>query len=198
MANSIVSTGPDHWRLPDRNSVATPDAGRWPSHISYATRINSIWTVERRIPVEEILRAPRAALDVLRGIEDDISQAAQPSLNGPEREVVVSFPAISEDGFDLDLHVGDGRIAASFGGLNQDFLEVRSAMIWVRRALSRQYQLRILSVGRMPCEWLLEPIVGGGGPAECLSAGYPVLLRRWRKMTVDYRRNVLIDLSAIN
>ena len=148
--------------------------------------------------------APRIADDFLSGIEDDCYAARSAAAGSSDWAFLASIPAISVKGFDIDVRVDESGISASFGGLNHDFPEISLALVWVRRALSRQYQLRIVCIGGLAREWYLEPVgrdqqthqANGLDSSESLAAGHPVLMRRWRKTSVNYRRNHLLDLAG--
>ena len=78
------------------------------------------------------------------------------------------------------------------------FMTFRRPWSGCAAALSRQYHLRIVCIGGLAREWYLEPVdawISNSGQVavECLASGYPVLLRRWRKTSVNYRRNRLFD-----
>lgn len=179
-------------------------ASIWSSHATCALRRRQDWEFTRRIALCDLVRGPRIADDFLSGIEDDCYAARSAAAGSSDWAFLASIPAISVKGFDIDVRVDESGISASFGGLNHDFPEISLALVWVRRALSRQYQLRIVCIGGLAREWYLEPVgrdqqthqANGLNSSESLAAGHPVLMRRWRKTSVNYRRNHLLDLAG--
>jgi hypothetical protein len=190
-----------------RDSAVEPLAeSSWSSHATCAFRRRRHWEFTRRVPLREMARTPTAVDDFLNRIEEDFANSPLCSTGASDWAMVTSIPAMSVRGFDIDIRFDESGISASFGGLNQEFSEMSSAMVWVRRALSRQYQLRVVCIGGLAREWCLEPVAqyqgfGQGsshGSPECLTSGYPVLMRRWRKTSVNYRRNRLLDSETIS
>ena len=169
----------------------------WSSHATCAIRRHHQWQVTRRVPLREMARVSRTAVEFLNSLEEDFASSPRLSNDSTDWAMVASIPSMSSLGFDIDIRADERGISASFGGLNQEFSRISSAMVWVRRALSWQYHLRIVCIGGLAREWRLEPVAlvlgSDHGPADCLASGYPVLMRRWRKTSVNYRSNRLLD-----
>jgi hypothetical protein len=82
----------------------------------------------------------------------------------------LTIPAPTSHGFDIDI-ISDSRgVHVSFGGLDQDFDQPGEALDWVRRAMSREYQLRVDFAGNQPYRWTLEYVVEGGDPIPVLTS----------------------------
>ena len=126
--------------------------GTWIPFVHVAERLNSEWRVLSRVAAAEFWGSPQFARLALDTLEQE--------LIGHEggSEMMLSLPARNKDGFDIDVQVYSEKVHASFGGLEQDFETIESAMTWVRRAHSSSYRLRLTLVGNFPREWHLEPI----------------------------------------
>jgi hypothetical protein len=201
---SIVS-GDARGQPAGRGRGAEPLADRtWSSHATCAIRRRQHWQVTRRVPLREMARTQTAAVEFLNSLEEDFASSPRLSNGLTDWAMVASIPSTSPNGFDIDIRADESGISASFGGLNHEFDLISSAMVWVRRALSRQYQLRIVCFGGLAREWYLEPVgrdqqthQGNSlDSSKSLAAGHPVLMRRWRKTSVNYRRNRLLDLAG--
>lgn len=205
MAYDLIVHGDARGRPPRLALKSDPlSDSSWSSHATCALKRRQDWELTRRIALCDLVRDPRIAANFLNGIEDDFHTAQSSAAGTSGWAFLASIPALSVTGFDIDIRLDESGISASFGGLNQDFLEISSAMAWVRRALSEQYHLRIVCIGGLAREWHLKPagldqLPHPGDPAEpteSLAAGHPVLMRRWRKTSVTYRHNRLLDLAG--
>lgn len=104
----------------------------------------------------------------------------------------LSIPALTSNGFAIDILCQNGSVRAWFGGLEEDFFSLPTAIHWVARALSNTYQLRTISVGGTPREWLLEPIGGSKQSAAILACGQPTLLGAFRTKSETCRSNPFV------
>jgi hypothetical protein len=139
----------------------------------------------------------RHVLRKLEIIESELAHVLSSQSNLQRR--VVSLPARDSGGFDIEIIADTSGLSVSFGGLLHEFALVADAMLWVRRAMSDAYHLRIVSVGGKLREWRLEPVAGPGAesppPAECLAAGHAVLFSHMRQKTIFYRRNAVLPAA---
>ena len=101
---------------------------------------------------------------------------------------ILAIPPSGPNGFAIDISNRNGSISGLFGGLEAEFETLGQAMLWVRRALSRNFQLRITEVGNVQKAWHLEP-VEGRNPDQTLALGYVSLLDARRERTTVIRRN---------
>ena len=175
----------------DRGTARASHA--WSAFFSWSERSASGWTVVDRIPVAEILDDPIIVANFLGRIEQHLGQAQH---NGAGSHLSISLPATAPGGFDIHIQCNDARIDASFGGLDQEFPDVSSVMTWTRRALSRQYHLRILSISGVACEWRLAPLVPFANDGRVLASGRASLFSRFKRRQALYRRNVLLSHVA--
>lgn len=101
----------------------------------------------------------------------------------------LTIPAPTPDGFDIDI-VSDRRgVHVSFGGLDQDFDRPGEALEWVRRAMSREYQLRVDFAGSRAYRRTLEYVVDGGDPIPVLSSRHFTWFRWVRRHSHQCYRN---------
>ncbi|MBI1649842.1 hypothetical protein [Hyphomicrobium sulfonivorans] len=108
--------------------------------------------------------------------------------------VTVNIRAATPEGFNIFLHSDALGVRASFDGLEFDFADWDEAAPWVRRALSRDYELRITFQGTAnqpgrPIEWRLEPTHGREG--HCLHGAYTARKMPWHRRREIIRRNDL-------
>ena len=196
MAFDSIVSAQSHGRARRDIDVSRRTVRAWPSHAICSFKSGNHWECTRRVSLHEIERVPTAALGLLSSIEADFVSATRTSSASSDWAMMASIPAMSPNGFDIDVRIDSVGICASFGGLNQEFDQIASAMVWVRRALSRQYQLRIVCLGGLAREWRLEPISSSHQNSEWLASGHPIRLRRWRRTSLIYRCNRLLDLTA--
>ncbi|MBI1648339.1 hypothetical protein [Hyphomicrobium sulfonivorans] len=103
--------------------------------------------------------------------------------------VTVNIRAATPEGFDIFLYSDAIGVRASFAGLEFDFADWNEAAPWVRRALSREYELRITFQGTAdrpgrPIAWRLGPSDGREG--GCLHGAHSA-----RKMPWHHRREII-------
>jgi hypothetical protein len=72
--------------------------------------------------------------------------------------VLMTVPQCSPEGFPVDLRVSQLGIIGRFGGLEQEFTSLDEGMQWVARALSSDYQLKVVIADEEPCAWYLQPV----------------------------------------
>lgn len=104
----------------------------------------------------------------------------------------LSIPTLSDDGFDVDLMKRHDCIFATFGGLQEEFPTLAIALVWLRRALCRDYRLSITIVGGKPRQWRLEPALTSAEPALFLAYGDVSLFSFLRPKSVVMRQNLLV------
>lgn len=101
----------------------------------------------------------------------------------------ITIPASGPDGFDISVVYEPDTVRVSFGGLEQDFENADDAMVWINRAMSRSYRLRIDFVGLRPYCWQLEKVGDAGPPHVCLASGFAVMFWAFRRRKTIYRQN---------
>lgn len=144
------------------------------------------WRSLITIPNEEFQSAANATAAV-RLIEREMARVPRGVLQGANW--LLSVPAVGPDGFEIYLSRENGVIRAFFGELEDEFHSLEQAMAWVARALSSDYQLRVVSVGGKPREWFLER-VDKRDDGLSLGRGSPILFRRFRSLSVRIRSNL--------
>jgi hypothetical protein len=75
------------------------------------------------------------------------------------------------------------RLWGDFGGLLSDFDDLATALVWVRRAGSPQWCLRIDVIAGRPRAWSLEPWGWTAGHSVRLASGHLGLFDRFRRRT---------------
>ena len=115
-----------------------------------------------------------SALDV------DVSREAEaPRIQG--------IRATDPDGFDILVFTDKLGTRVCFGGLEQDFDTEKEADIWIKRARSEAYRLRIDLIDKRPIRFALEEILSSGEVKEALVSGYPT--SKSSKHRIIYRQN---------
>ena len=186
------------WRSPLPDIVTGASVGPasiddvWGRHVTVSERTNSGWKLVRKVSAMEFWNARHKAQDTLDLLHHDLSDSRS-KKGETSRDRILSIPSQSTDGFDIELFLDNGEVRASFGGLDQEFSTIAEAMRWVRRALSSDYHLRMVSIGGIPREWRLEPVAGGCGPNDALAGGYPTWFAAFRTKTLQFRRNTLLQ-----
>lgn len=175
--------------LERRDQRGTQVHAAWPAYASWSERTELGWTVLHRVPLDDLVRDSRILLETMDRIEETLRAHASHPHSDDRAPLSISLPAFARTGFDIDLHICDGRIDASFGGLEQEFGDAATAMVWVRRALSDHYRLAITCVDDVPCEWRLEPIECRHPPGFELAGGRMPLLGRFKRRRTSYRCN---------
>ena len=109
----------------------------------------------------------------------------------PPREArrELGIRATSPDGFDILVFSDDIGTRVCFGGLEHDFDTAEEAAVWVKRARSDAYRLRIDLLDKRPIRWALEEILSGGEVKEVLVSGHLVSTRHRDKHRIIYRQN---------
>ena len=160
----------------------------WGRHVRVLERTNSGWILVQKVSAMEFWASRHIVQTTLDALQDDLSDAC---MNAGEacRDRILSIPSKSADGFDIELFVDTGEIRASFGGLDQEFSTIAEAMRWVRRAVSSDYHLRMVSIGGIPRQGRLEPVAGGCGSNDALASGYPSWFSAFRPKSLHFRRN---------
>lgn len=165
----------------------------WPEHYSLRQRDPDDWTELLSLPLTDLADGDQArAANFVAEVEGllGVSQSGRRHRSG--RETLLSLPKASPDGFDIDLLVTPDRISACFGGLDQDFCDLASAMCWVRRGLCHDYLLAITRCGEHPVAWQLSRADAPGEAQTTLAAGLGVWTWRWRARTTVERRNDIL------
>ncbi|RTL62068.1 MAG: hypothetical protein EKK41_26005 [Hyphomicrobiales bacterium] len=101
--------------------------------------------------------------------------------------LTLSVPATGVAGFSIDMDFSKRAVSAWFGRLHWSFDSDEEAWVWLSRALSANYRLRIVSVGDQEREWYLEPVPPHEG--ETLATGNFGFLDPLRKKTSAIRQN---------
>jgi hypothetical protein len=147
------------------------------------------WRTVIRISLSDFL-VTKTARDATELIKQKLSEVLTSVF--AEGEWILSIPPIGQGGFAIDLSKSGERIRCLFGELEREFEIVSEAMVWVERALSHAYQLRIISSGGRPIEWRLEPISASTAlTCDCLAMGYVSPLSWFRAKSTVTRRNAL-------
>ncbi len=107
----------------------------------------------------------------------------------PARACELGIRATDPDGFDILVFSDERGTRVCFGGLEQDFDTPEEAALWVKRARSDAYRLRIDFLDKRPFRWALEEIVCGGDVREVLVSGCTVSQRLLHKRRIVYRQN---------
>ncbi len=98
--------------------------------------------------------------------------------------------ATDPDGFDILAFYDKRGARVCFGGLEQDFDTAEEADVWIKRASSEAYRLRIDLIDRHPIRFALEEILSGGEVREVMVSGYPISKRSKRgEHRIVYRQN---------
>ncbi len=97
--------------------------------------------------------------------------------------------ATDPDGFDILVFSDERGTRVCFGGLEQDFDTPEEAALWVKRARSDAYRLRIDFLDKRPIRWALEEILSGGDVKEALVSGHAISSRLQAKHRIIYRQN---------
>lgn len=108
----------------------------------------------------------------------------------PVTDWLLMIPPIGPNGFEVELSKQADYLDGAFGGLHESFTSLDEALVWVGRAISNSYQLRTISYGAAPSEWLLEPVaLGHNGPV--LAMGHVSWMSTLKKRSVAVRSNAL-------
>ncbi len=97
--------------------------------------------------------------------------------------------ATDPGGFDIFVFCDERGARVCFGGLEYDFDTAEEAAVWVKRARSDAYRLRIDFIDKRPFRWALEEILSGGDVTEVLVSGHTVSRRFKDKHRIIYRQN---------
>jgi hypothetical protein len=177
-------------------TLAMPTAGEiWDAFVRVLRRDGGHWKLVHRIGTPAFWGSQDIAAQRLRRIEAELGKFAQDCQHDSAQ--LLSIPATSPDGFDIEVLVDSSGVRACFGGLEQDFATVATAMHWVRRALSKAYQLRVSSIGGVACEWSLEAVNSDGGAGDSLASGHLTLFSAFRTKSLAHRRNSLFSNGNI-
>lgn len=149
------------------------------------------WQAVMRIEREALVTA-RSADEVVAMIGREIERVPAAVLDSADW--ILTIPATGPGGFPIELSRHGARVRALFGELEEEFETLSGAMVWVARALSDQYRLRITLVAGRAREWSLEPITRRE-PREALSAGHVIWFRWLRPVTTVIRRNTFLAAS---
>ena len=102
---------------------------------------------------------------------------------------VLSIPSMVEGGFAVDLIKNGDSIRGQFGGLEENFETLDQAMIWVGRALSSDYHLKVTFIGGKPREWRLEPATANANSFNALATGEAYLFSSLKSTSTVMLRN---------
>jgi hypothetical protein len=145
------------------------------------------------ITIEPVLSSTaELALLELSAIESDLVNYA----HNRNKDVSVFFAPSDQNGFPVTIRLDEDGIFGSFGGLLEEFYAIPTAMIWVRRALSSAYRLRIVVIGSRAREWNLESILPND-QRPGLSYGHVMLFRRFRRQEHHTRQNHYLSSEAL-
>ena len=102
----------------------------------------------------------------------------------------IRYEPDSENGFPVELRVGDGEFIVSYDGWHKHFQEVESALDCFAFGLSDMCRLKIVSRGGQPHKWILEFRRNGDWAAESRVGLF--VFAFWRPPEIEYRQNALI------
>jgi hypothetical protein len=100
----------------------------------------------------------------------------------------LAIPATTLGGFDVHVTAEMRALNVSFNGLECEFECADLAALWIGRALSGEYQLRIDYVGERPWQWTLEH-ADHAAQESSLTMGMPVRFASLRTKRTQYLRN---------
>lgn len=119
-------------------------------------------------------------------IEAFVNQVAMIARSNPRWSA--TWRGAGTEGFPVQVSLTD-RLRGDFGGLEAEFDELAAALIWVRRAGSPRWRLRIDSIGGRPRMWSLEPCDWPSGTRERLASGHAGIFDRFRRKTRRFLSN---------
>jgi hypothetical protein len=99
------------------------------------------------------------SVTLLRRLLDDVTSQLIRQVRSPQRSTwIAAAPPFGPNGFPVDLRVGPLGVIGSFGGFEHEFEHVDIGMLWVARALSNEYRLKVTLIAGQPCAWRVEPV----------------------------------------
>jgi hypothetical protein len=150
------------------------------------------WQAVRKIPLD-VFRDATTDDQTKELLESHVLSFVQDV--GYKANWLLSVPPLGPHGFAIDLSNSGSEYQVLFGELEERFLTLSDALVWVARAISDTYQLRVTRIGGRPREWALEPILSAGHApsrqAPSLATGDLVLFRSFRSVQTDVFRNTL-------
>ena len=179
---------------PDRNRASPDQPGTvlelvsWGTHLRLVEQIADEWHLIHRVPVHQVAHSKDALRQCLDIFQREL-ELRQNSKSPRKGLVLLGVPGVQTTGFETTVLLDGDKVLASFGGLEQEFATIEEALIWVERAFSGDYRLKVTERGGLAVEWRLEPVLEGAGSNEVLASGLVTLLGSFRRSTISYRRN---------
>jgi hypothetical protein len=150
------------------------------------------WHAVLKVPLGDFLSSKNAT-EAVALIEATLKRLPKGELE--TTNWLLSIPPASPEGFAIDIsHAPGSGFRGLFGDLEEEFATLDEALMWVGRALSSSYQLKITFVGNSPREWRLEPIPCADHLSSAtLAHGHISLLSLFQPKTTIIRRNAFLE-----